>query len=203
MEKIKLVNEQKKQLRARAKMQRRSLVEETRQAYDKEITSVLMKKLCDEGVNTVLCYVSSELEPDTTELIKMLLDAGKTVAVPRCEDRNGYMEFYCIKSLDELKTGEFGIMEPDIGICPRLNIDEAEDFIGKSACIVPGLLFDTEGYRIGYGKGYYDRYLSRFSGITIGICYDENVMNMLVRDDYDKAVDYIITQGRFIETRRR
>ena len=79
--------------------------------------------------------------------------------------RHTEMEFYEIHSLFELQPGTFGVLEP-VPENSRLVQEETEGL-----CIVPGLSFDAEGYRLGYGKGYYDRFLSRFSGTTAGVCY--------------------------------
>ncbi len=67
-----------------------------------------------------------------------------------------------------------------------------------SICIVPAFMFDKNGYRLGYGKGYYDRYLSRYEGTTIGICYSENLQTELFHGKYDRSVDLVVTDREII-----
>ncbi len=135
----------------------------------------------------VLCYVSFRSEIDTTAIINRALSDGKTVAVPYCENKQGSMSFYKISSLSELKTGAFGISEPDINFNKRLEVPE------KSIIIVPGLSFDRKGYRIGYGGGYYDRFLSLNRAKSVGLCYDELLCVNIPTENHDVPVDTVVT----------
>ncbi len=83
-------------------------------------------------------------------------------------------------------------MEPDIEICEKVS-----DF-RNSVCLVPGYSFDMLGYRLGYGKGYYDRFLKKFTIISIGLCYNNFLSNELPADDYDAAVNFIATEDKLI-----
>ena len=73
-------------------------------------------------------------------------------------------------------------------------IDDTKD----SICIVPAFMFDKSGYRLGYGKGYYDRYLSKYKGSTIGICYSQNIKDELFHGKFDRTVDMIVTEKQII-----
>lgn len=86
-------------------------------------------------------------------------------------------------------------MEPNTDKCEILS-----DF-SDSVCLVPGLAFDREGYRIGFGKGYYDRFLLNFSGLTVGMCYNKCIEDNLPRGYYDCPVDILITEKYKIDTR--
>ena len=98
------------------------------------------------------------------------------------------MEFYYLRSFDEdLESGAFGVLEPKIGRCEKMT-----DF-SNSICIVPGLAFDNEGYRLGYGKGYYDRFLCNYPGVKIGICYASCVKRELPHGFYDVPVGILVT----------
>ncbi len=136
----------------------------------------------------IYTYVSKTIEVDTLELIRRALAAGKHVAVPRCVPGTREMEFYEIRSLEELAPGAFGVLEPVPG---RSRLME-EDTGGL--CVVPGLSFDSQGYRLGYGKGYYDRFLSRFHGVTVGACYNGCVRRMLPHGYFDRPVDILVTE---------
>lgn len=142
--------------------------------------------------STLLCFVSTDIEVDTKRLIQHALDNQKTVALPRCLDKNGNMDFFVIKSFDDLEQAFFGLLEPKKS-CERL-VDYS-----NSACILPGFAFDRQGFRIGYGKGYYDRFLKSYIGVKIGVCYNCCMANELPHGRFDIAADYIVT-GKYILT---
>lgn len=195
MEKIIDIRPIKKEMRARAKEMRRSMSPEIKQSLDRKIKNKLLNLWAVREAHTVLCYVSTEIEVNTRGLITDLLKMGKRVAVPRCESDNGDMDFYYINSLSELSSGSFGVEEPD----PQKNI-----MVGQtegSVCIVPAFMFDKNGYRLGYGKGYYDRYLSRYKGATIGVCYSENLQQELYHGKYDRAVELVVTDREILTIR--
>lgn len=150
----------------------------------KKIVSLKMYKESD----IILTFVSTKIEVNTLKLINYSLKIGKKVAVPKCIDGTRTMVFYLIKSLDDLEVATFSVLEPIVSRCQKL-----ENF-NNSICIVPGLAFDIKGYRLGYGKGYYDRFLSNYNGINIGICYCSCTLNNLINGRYDKKVDYLITE---------
>ncbi len=134
--------------------------------------------------SVVFSYVSFENEISTLDLIEELLKE-KRVVVPYCTDKNGGMICVEIKSMAELKTGSYGILEP----CNPIEFDKNEiDF-----CIVPGLAFDTDGGRIGFGKGYYDRFLSGVNAYKIGICHKELFFENIPKDKLDILMDEVFT----------
>ncbi len=192
MEQVVDIRPIKKELRKKAREMRRSMSPENKKLLDRKIKNKLLNLWAVRDARTVLCYVSTDIEVDTREFINALLKMGKRVAVPRCEGERSQMNFYYINSLDELSAGSFGVDEPN----PQKNVmlTEASD----SVCIVPAFMFDKSGYRLGYGKGYYDRYLSRYNGSTIGICYGENLQNELHHGKFDRAVDLVVTDREII-----
>ena len=141
----------------------------------------------------LFCYVSFNQEVITTTILKMALSQKKKVAVPKII-RNE-MKFYYINSLEELKPGILGILEP-------ITVEEAIPRMDEqNLVIVPGLAFDLNWNRIGYGKGYYDRYFSKYKEIPmekIALAYDFQVLDVLPVEDHDKHIDQIITQTRII-----
>ena len=176
---------------------RRQLIEKRKQIVDKSAKdSKIIRRLLSldvyEKADTVLCYVSLKEEIQTDSVINTALADGKKVAVPYCVNKEGAMDFYVISSLDELTVGTFGVREPDINYNKRL-----EDF-EKSIIIVPGVTFDSQGYRLGFGGGYYDRFLAEYSGTSVGLCYDEMMCHSVPRDAFDIAVNIIITETQSI-----
>ncbi len=140
----------------------------------------------------ILSYVSRENEPDTKGFIKRAFLDGKKIAVPRCNNADVGMEFFLINAFEDLEKGHFGILEP--------KSDNKETFIKSkySLCIVPGLGFDGRGHRIGYGAGYYDRYLNSFEGITVGLCYDACFVERLPIGGFDVRVNMVITEKKIV-----
>lgn len=136
------------------------------------------------SAEVIFCYVSFGSEIETSLLINELLAAGKTVAVPRCDDLSGNMSAVVIDSLSELKPGSFGIPEPQGAQLDKGLID---------AVIVPGASFDKSGYRLGYGKGYYDRFLANISPLTIGVCHRELLADVLPHLGHDIKIDHVIS----------
>ncbi len=165
----------------------RQLPEKDRRSYDTEIQSRVLTMREYVRCGLLFAYVSKDTEPDTHALIRAALANGKRVAVPRCGETDGEMDFFYISCFDELSEGRFGVLEP-----PDTN-EKVTDF-SQGICLVPGLCFDAEGYRLGYGKGYYDRFLERFSGISIGLARSVCVKWKLPRDEHDKPVDIIVTE---------
>ncbi|MBQ9532040.1 MAG: 5-formyltetrahydrofolate cyclo-ligase [Eubacterium sp.] len=181
----------KSELRKQARIKRKLLND--KMLSNERIAENLLNLEEYKNAKTVLIYVSTEEEIKTDEIINIAFSQRKRVAVPFCRDNHGNMDFYLIKSLSELKIGIFNVREPDIDKSEFLN-----DFC-DTVNIVPGLMFDSDGYRIGYGKGYYDKFLERYSGTSIGLCFDEMIISDIPRDNYDKNVDIIVTQRRVIK----
>ena len=167
---------------------RRAMSPEEKQHKDKLILSRLQSLYQYKRCDTVLCYVSTEIEVDTKQLITEALKDGKRVAVPRCIDGTREMTFHYINSLDELEPRTFSVLEP----LPEKS--EMVKSFKNSICIIPALAYDEFGYRLGYGGGYYDRFLSKYPGVKIGIIYNACVKFRLFHGKYDVPADIIITE---------
>ena len=183
------IQTQKKLLRKTYKNIRSNIPKEQKILFDKLIFERVTSLRQYEECKYLFTYVSLESETDTLQLIKKALSDGKTVAVPKCDDRHT-MDFYIINSLDDLEQGAFGIPEPK-NICTK-----AENRF-PALCIVPALCFDLSGYRVGYGGGYYDRFLANFKGTSVGVCYSRCLCEECPKDIYDIAVDMIVTEKYF------
>jgi len=140
----------------------------------------------------ILVYVSYRNEVNTHGIIKRLLVEGKRVFVPYCIVDEKKLKVVQINNMDsDLQEGAYGILEPREEL-------KKDDFNIKELdiVIVPGVAFSKQGYRIGYGGGYYDRLLENLTlqTITIGLSYNSLVLNNLPIAKYDKAVDIIVTE---------
>ena len=138
----------------------------------------------------ILAYVTYRNEMDTTPIIERAWKDGKRVAVPVCD--RGKLVFYEIDTLEGMHMGSRGVQEPDPASCKP--VDEA-DFEG-SICLVPGLVFDAEGYRIVYGAGYYDNFLADYPGLKVGLVRTLRISsNPLPHDDHDVPMDVLVSDG--------
>lgn len=131
---------------------------------------------------TLLIYISINSEVDTIKIINYFLNT-KNIAVPKIIDNNMY--FCYVTNLNELTSGKYNIPEPT-------NENIVTDF-DNAICIVPGICYDKENYRVGYGKGYYDKFLSKNKIKTIGLCYKECMIEKIDNDKYDYKIDEVIT----------
>ena len=187
----------KSELRDGFKSKRSGMPDEVKLNMDVEIQCRFLTLRQYSECDTLFTYVSKEIEVDTYSLIKAALANGKRVAVPRCINDTREMEFYYIQSLEDLEVGSFGVMEPITDRCELVT-----DF-SKGLCIVPGLSFDAEGFRLGYGKGYYDRFLTKFGGETVGLCYSNCIKWKLPHGYYDRPVDLIVTDRYIRRTSKK
>ena len=176
----------KKALRQELMLKRRNMDKNYKEFLDEKIYTILKSSPAIKEAKVILTYASSPIEVDTRRLIKFALSEGKTVAVPKCEGKN--MRFLSIKSLSELTVGSHGVEEPVDG-------EEITDF-SNSVCITPALRFDEKGYRLGYGGGFYDRFLRNYSGTAIGICYEEFCGSIPV-GEFDISLETVITENGF------
>lgn len=171
-------------LRAEILSLRRDMEESVRKECDERIYNNLIKYEKTAECGTFLVYASSPAEVDTRRFITAMLTEGRTVAVPKCVGKE--MRFLTIGSLDVLVKSRFGVDEPADGT----EITVFDDTV----CIVPALRFDRNGYRLGWGGGFYDRFLARYSGHSVGICY-ECCCGDVPRDEYDLNTDTVMTEN--------
>ncbi|MDD4546428.1 MAG: 5-formyltetrahydrofolate cyclo-ligase [Oscillospiraceae bacterium] len=186
----------KAKLREHYKKLRLDMPNEQKAEYDGKITRKITGLSQYERCSLLLSYVSTEKEVDTIGLIKKAFDDNKRVAVPKCIDGTRIIKFYYIESLDQLKSGYFGIKEPDP--------NESEEVINfsDSLCLVPALCYDWEGYRLGYGKGYYDRFLASYDGVMVGAAYSSCIRRRLPHGKYDRPVELLVSESYIRKTQR-
>ena len=181
---------EKQRLREERLAAREVLSEQERTVLDDRITQKLLATSEYAEATTVLTYVSVSSEVSTRMFIECALRDGKTVAVPRCLPGH-CLEFVAIASLEQLVAAPFNLLEPAKEL-PALT----EDQNNNSICIVPALLVDTKGYRLGYGAGFYDRFLSTYPGKKICLAYQQNLSRTtLPHTAFDVAVDMVITES--------
>lgn len=184
----------KKEYRKKAYEIRNSLTDRQVREFSSSIETRLLQHPCYRDCRTLFTYVSMEKEVHTHGLIEKALRDGKRVCVPRVVPGQ-YMEAVPIKSLrDDLKPGFFNVLEP-VADLPPITPEEIE------LVIVPGLVFDREGYRIGYGGGYYDKYLQLIPEdcMTVGLVFHQLVADRIPREPHDRKVKLVITEKSVLE----
>lgn len=141
----------------------------------------------------IATYVSKDDEVDTHKLINYFLANNNEVLVPYVEGEE--LSFTKIRDLEkDLELGCFGVLEPKRK--EPINVYKA------NAIIVPGIAFDEEGYRIGYGGGYFDRVLRKFEKPKIGLAYEIQIVDEVPREEHDVPVDIIVTEKRIVECKK-
>lgn len=181
-------------IRKNALKLRKELSSSDREYASKVITDTLMSLDEYRKADTVLIYVSYNNEVDTHCIIDNMFAANKKVAVPKVTDK-GVMKFYYINSMCELKPGAMGIMEPYICSDEYMYNENDNDNV---ICITPGVAFDKEGNRIGYGGGYYDRYLSHKNIYSIALAYNCQIVEKIDTQLTDRKMDMLITEKETI-----
>ena len=181
-------SELKKRLRFEYRAKRAQITADEKQMSDSAITQAVLSNCLYIQAQELLCYVSTDDEIDTKSIIFDALMRGKKVFVPKCTEQKGVMRFYRINSFDDLKIGKYGILEP-----VDTDFDNEWRQSKKNAlCIVPALCCDSSGNRLGYGGGYYDRFLSGFNGKKICLCYSRFADVELPLEKHDILCDVVI-----------
>ena len=186
----------KAEFRRRALNRRAAVTEEKKLAYDAEICRRIAGLEVFRNADTVLLYASIKGEIDLSPLVSLCHNLGKTVAFPTCDPESEELYFRTLSIDAELSAGTFGIPEPpaDAPLCP----------ISKATlCVLPGLSFDARGNRIGYGKGYYDRFLQSHSVVRVGAVYEELTVRQIPTEPHDLPVDLLVTERGVIDCARQ
>ena len=187
----------KKVLRSQLLEKRKNISQEDRDKKSKIIIDKLMSTLEYKNATTIMAFASFGTEVDTHDFIKKSLANGKRIILPISikEDRSLFLQE--ISNFDELKPSTYGILEPE----KKINFDKNKiDLV-----VVPGVAFDHRGYRMGYGGGYYDRFLSSLNNKTkiVAINFEELYVYRVIISKYDMKVPVLITDRKIRNFQRR
>jgi 5-formyltetrahydrofolate cyclo-ligase len=140
------------------------------------------------NASVIFIFVSFRSEVDTCRIIRKALEDGKVVGVPKVVSKKEGMKVFRIGGMSDLEAGYFGVLEPKEG-CQSIPAEEID------LIVMPGAAFDRDGGRIGYGGGFYDRYLSEAGREVrkIALAYKMQVLDKVTMDENDMRVDNIIT----------
>ena len=176
----------KSELRKQVLQEMKAISQEQKQFIDQTLTERLLHHPFYQEAKVIATYLSFPHEFQTQELIEQALKDGKKVLIPKTYPK-GRMDFVVYDPQQLVKTS-FGLLEPqgDLEVVDASQIDLIH---------VPGLAFTREGYRIGYGGGYYDRYLEQFSGHTLSTVYHHQVQDF-IPENHDIPVQEVLIDER-------
>ncbi len=184
------IRDKKNAIRAEYKEIRRTMEKDVRAERDRRICEYAVGLVSFRYAEYVLLYASMDEEIDIDAVAKIALERGKKIAFPRCHKETHTMTYHIVESLDELVPDSYGIREPS----PDLPVYDPENDIGSAICFVPGLVYDKSGYRVGYGKGFYDRFLSSFKGSSVGVVYSDHILPTVPKGRFDMKVNILLSE---------
>lgn len=162
-----------------------------------------------QNAELLLFYVSYRSEADTLQLMKEALEEGRKVGVPKVTGTD--MVFYRITDISQLTEGYKGIREPDTECCEEIFQKDRADqgqmqedrkplLPENTVVFVPGCAFDKAGGRMGYGGGFYDRFMEKYPEVLkVALAYEEQMTETVPREAHDKTVDVIVTEARLLQ----
>lgn len=186
-----MIAAEKNRLREYYRQCRRELLTEEKVNSDAAIAANFLSSELYRSCSKLFLYISLPAEVDTWEILRAALRDKKIVAAPVCED-NHRMTFYRICGEEDLISGSYGIREPDVSCCA---VERPDD---QSLCVVPGFSFTPSGFRLGYGGGYYDRWLAAFPGVAVGLCRERWLAEDLPADLFDLPVQAVVTEDQIL-----
>lgn len=185
----------KKSLRKEMLRNRDNLSKNTREEYSKIIANSLYKTEHYKDAKTIMAFISFGSEINTRYLIEDSIEQGKIIVIPVMVPETKELKVSRILNYSELEAGHYNILTPK---------EEFLRFIDPNTIdlvLVPGLIFAKDGYRIGYGGGYYDRFLAKLDNNVkkIALGFDMQIKDKVPTDHYDIPVDYILTEKQFLK----
>ncbi|MCD7826870.1 MAG: 5-formyltetrahydrofolate cyclo-ligase [Clostridiaceae bacterium] len=181
----------KEEARKRGRQLRQQLDPESRAKKDRQIRERILSLPALEQAEVLFAFASYGTETDTIEMLRILLQQGKKrIALPRVKQKE--MEFYRIESMEQLRPGYQGILEP---------VSEELEVPQNVLMLLPGLAFDRSRNRVGYGGGYYDRYLERYHMakiVTAAMAYDFQVVDQIEAAPFDIKPQIVITDTEIV-----
>ncbi|MBY8912963.1 5-formyltetrahydrofolate cyclo-ligase [Bacillus sp. YC2] len=178
----------KAQIRKKIKTKLSDITESEREAKSLIIREKLFSLKEWEQARMIAITISRGLEIPTRPIIEQAWKEGKQVCIPKCSPGTGAMQFRTFSSNDQLETVYAGLSEP---IVSRTEEVKQKDI---DLVIVPGVGFDREGFRIGYGGGYYDRFLAGYNGPAVSLLFACQLTNDIPRMPHDIPVDILLTE---------
>ena len=180
---------ERERVRAEVLRERDRLAPETRAVFSRQIVDAIMRWIQCEDFDAVMLYLSMRSEVETDGLLERLLHTGKPVSAPVVDtERLRLIPRRIQDEKTDLVRHRYGMLEPSPA-CPIFPIAQLQ------LIVVPGIAFDPKGYRLGYGKGFYDRFLANCPhAIPIGLAYQIQVVEDTFPETWDVPVQHIFTE---------
>lgn len=178
----------KKQLRNEVLRELRTMEEGQYWSFSKSIHEHFLNETNFGPTDLIGITISRVPEVDTTLLIQNFWQQGIGVAAPKCDPSTRAMQFYRITSFEDLETVYMDLKEPNPEVTVKV---DASDL---TYLVVPGVVFSKSGYRIGFGGGYYDRFLTTYTGPTASLAFDIQLRAEVPTDGHDLPVDRVFTE---------
>ena len=180
---------ERERVRAEVLRQREGLVPEVRAVFSQQIVDAVMRWIQNERFDAVMLYLSMRSEVETDTLLERLLHAGKHICAPVVDtDQHRLIPRRIQETETALVRHRYGMLEPNTA-CPVFPTSQLQ------LIVVPGIAFDGKGYRLGYGKGFYDRFLASCPhAIPIGLAYQIQVVENTFPQVWDVPVKHIFTE---------
>lgn len=182
----------KEKLRSTGIAKLKQFSEEEKKGTEKQLHAHLLTSYLWKQAETVGITISQEFEWDTMKIIETGWKQGKTVCVPKCFPATKGMEFYQIDTYEQLEVVYYNLLEPKRSMTKHIPPERMDSLL------VPGIIFDRQGYRIGFGGGYYDRFLVKYKNKTASILHSSQLIDTIPKDPFDLPVDHLITEQGWI-----
>ncbi len=181
----------KMELRKKYLEKRTAIPPEVRAAKDARICKNILSSAVYRYADTLLMFYPMKGEVDIFPIMDAALAGGKKVAFPRCNGEDHSMIFYFVTSREDFESGSYGIMEPKQAL-PAFQPKSMET--ENVLCLVPAIVYDRGGYRVGYGGGYYDRFFGKSRPASIGVVYEDFILKNVPHGRYDITVDVVVSE---------
>ena len=176
---------------------RNNLTKETLNDFNKDIFNTLINSDIYINAKNIFIYISFGSEVETKKIIEHAISIGKNIYVPKTDKNIKEMIAVKIHNFDNMTVDKWGILEPTI-------VDK--NLVGNKfdLIIMPGVAFDITGNRIGYGGGYYDKYIYQLKNkpTILALAYEFQIINNIIAESHDIKLDYIITENNFYKNRK-
>ena len=182
-------DERRQGIRKEARRRRDSIPPEVRHELSRDINARVIDYIKAQAIETVMLYLSMGSEVETSDLLAYLLRADKIALAPTIEAKR-LVPRRITDTGTQLVRHRYGMLQPNQDVCPKFPVNQI------NLIIVPGIAFDLKRYRIGYGGGYYDRFLPKCpQAIWMGLAFKEQIIRDTLPQAWDVALHYVFSEG--------
>ncbi|WP_249871092.1 5-formyltetrahydrofolate cyclo-ligase [Oceanobacillus saliphilus] len=182
----------KKELRENAIQALKDLQENEKLEIENMLTNKLLSSSLWNMSDTIGITMSQGFEWSTKPIIEAAWDQKKKVCIPKCYPNDKKLIFYELESFEQLEIVYYNLLEPKTDVTKQIEKNSID------LLLVPGLIFDRNGYRIGFGGGYYDRFLTDYINVSVSLCSANQLVDYIPVEQFDIPVNYLILENAII-----